>query len=265
MRRQTFKEKNESLFRALLIILGVFLVTLTVSMGVGIQNKIKEGRYIGQEIEAKNTITVSATGEVYAKPDLALTTFSVITEKKTVAEAMSENTNKMNAVINFLKDQGIEDKDLKTTSFNIYPRYEWQEKSEVPPYPQGRRVLVGYEVHQSLEVKIRDLDKVGEIIQGATEAGANQIGNLQFTIDQQDEFQKQAREQAIEEAKTKAQELASQLGVRLVRISNFSENDITPRYYGLEKAVAMGGEEEAQVESGENKIEVTVRITYEIN
>ncbi len=263
---KNLREKNKILFTGLLIILAVFLLALTVSTIVGIQNKIKEGKYIGQEIETKNTITVSDKGEVYAKPDLALTDFSVITEKKTVAEAMSENAEKMNAVIDFIKEQGVEDKDLKTTGFNIYPRYEWYGVTQF--YPQGRRVLVGYEVQQSLEVKIRDMEKIGDIIQGATDAGANQVGDLQFTIDNQDEFKKQARGQAIEKAKNKAEELASQLGVKLVRITNFSESGVIPYYYGFEKAVGMGGGEEApapEIETGENKIEITVSITYEIN
>jgi len=263
---KNLREKNKILFTGLLIILAVFLLALTVSTIVGIQNKIKEGKYIGQEIETKNTITVSDKGEVYAKPDLALTDFSVITEKKTVAEAMSENAEKMNAVIDFIKEQGVEDKDLKTVNFNIYPRYEWYDTIQF--YPQGKRVLVGYEVQQSLEVKIRDMEKIGDIIQGATDAGANQVGDLQFTIDNPDELKKQARGQAIEKAKNKAEELASQLGVKLVRITNFSESGVIPYYYGFEKAVGMGGGEEApapEIETGENKIEITVSITYEIN
>lgn len=263
---KSFREKRGPLFAVLLVILNVFLIALIISTAVGIQNKIKEGRYIGQEIEAKNTITVSATGEIYAKPDLALTTFSVVTEAKTVAEAMSENTKKINSVIDFVKAQGVEDKDLKTSSFNIYPRYEWYEGVQIPPYPQGKRVLVGYEVHQALQVKIRNMEKIGSIIQGATDAGANQVGDLQFTIDNQDELKKQARAEAIEKAKAKAKELASQLGVSLVRISNFSESALVPRYYGLEEAVGMGGGEEVpQIETGENKIEVTVTLTYEIH
>lgn len=249
---------KKNIITVLIIVAIVFLVSLIVWVNIDIQNKITE---------TENTITVSDTGEIYAKPDLALTTFSVITEAKTVAEALSKNTEKMNAVIDFVKGQGVEEKDLKTTSFNIYPRYEWyEEKAEIPPQPQGKRVLVGYEIRQSLEVKIRDLEKIGVIIEGATEAGANQVGDLQFTIDKEDELKKQAREQAIEKAKTKAEELASQLGVNLVRISNFSESSIVPRYYGLEKVAVPGaGEEAPQIEIGENKIEVTVTITYEIN
>ncbi|GAH49195.1 unnamed protein product [marine sediment metagenome] len=249
-------EKN--ITTALIVVAIVLLVSFTVWVSIDIQNKIQE---------TENTITVSDTGEIYAKPDLALTTFSVITEEKTVAEALSKNTEKMNAVIDFVKSQGVEDKDLKTTSFNIYPRYEWhEEKAEIPPQPSGERVLVGYEIRQSLEVKIRDLEKIGAIIEGATEAGANQVGDLQFTIDKEDELKKQAREQAIEKAKTKAKELASQLGVNLVRIADFQESSIVPRYYGLEKVAVPGaGEAIPQIEIGENKIEVTVTITYEIN
>ena len=77
----------------------LFLITLTVSTIVDVQNKIKQGRYIGEEIAIKNTITVSGTGEVYAKPDLSLITFSVRNESKTISVAIAENTEKMNAII----------------------------------------------------------------------------------------------------------------------------------------------------------------------
>jgi len=259
--------KSNNLLGILVRVLIVFLIVLIIFVIVDIANKIKEGRYIGQEIETKNTITVSDKGEIYAKPDLALTTFSVVTEAKTVAQAMSQNTEKMNAIIDEMKKQGVDEKDLKTISFNIYPRYEYRRTTEIIPYPPGTRVLVGYEVSQSLQVKIRDMTKIGQIIEGATEAGANQVGDLQFTIDKQDELKEQAREEAITKAKDKAKEIASQLGINLVRVTNFSETSIVPRYYGLEKAMALGGgEAEApEIETGENKIEVTVSITYEIN
>lgn len=262
-----FKEGKKTLFIAFIVLLNIFLAVLIVSTAVGIQNQIKEGRYIGQEIEAKNTITVSDTGEVYAKPDLALVSFSVKTEAKTVAQTMSENTEKMNKVIDFVKGEGVEEKDLKTTSFNIYPRYEWHKEVGIPPYPEGKRVLVGYEVTQRLQVKIRDMEKIGEIIEGATVAGANQVGDLQFTIDKQDELKAQARKQAIDKAKAKAEELASQLGVNLVRITNFTESSVIPRYIGFAEVPApvIGEAEVPQIEVGENKITVTVNITYEIN
>ena len=265
---KNLKEKKQ-LFVVLGIVLCLFLAALVVSTAVDVQNKIKEGRYIGREFEAQNTITISGEGEIYARPDLAIVDFSVVSEAKTVAQAMEDNTKKMNAVIEAAKKQGVEDKDLKTISFNISPRYEWyyQETCLYPPCPSGKRVLVGYEITQTLEVKIRDMTKIGGLIQGATDAGANQGGDLQFTVDKQDELKAEAREQAIEEAKTKANELASQLGVKLVRITNFQESGQIPVPYSMmkEAAAPMGGAETPQIETGQNKIVVTVSITYQID
>ncbi|HHE76908.1 MAG TPA: SIMPL domain-containing protein [Candidatus Parcubacteria bacterium] len=268
MDNQIFKNiegKNKTIFISLIAVLNIFLLALTVSTVVGIQNKVREGRYIGQDVEAKNTISVSGKGEVYVKPDLAVATFSVVTEKKTVAEAVNENAEKMNAVIDFMKQQGIKDRDLKTANFSIYPRYEWRKGADF--YPQGKRVLVGYEVNQSLQAKIRDMAKIGSILKGAADKGANSVGDLRFTVDEPEKVKSEARKRAIQEAKNKAEEIASQLGVRLVRITGFNESSVPPRYYGLEKsAVGMGGGEslQPQIETGENKIEVNVTITYEI-
>lgn len=250
-------KSNVFLLSQLLIILNILFIVLIISLGVDIFNKVR--------VESDNIISVSATGEAYASPDLALTTFSVVTEAETVDSAISQNAEKMNAVIDYVKSQGVQDKDLKTTSFNIYPRYEWYEKGTcIPPCPSGRRVLVGYEVRQSLQVKIRDLQNIGQIIQGATDKGVNQVSDLQFTIDNQDELKNQARAQAVEKAKAKAKTLASQLEVKLVRITSFSESAAFPRYYALEESMAKGGEA-PQIETGENKIEVTISITYEID
>jgi len=229
----------------------LLLLALVVSTVIGIGDKLNE---------TENTISVSGTGEIYAKPDLAITSFSVVKEAKTVAEALSANTENMNAVIQAMKDHGVEDKDLKTIRFNIYPRYEWTEKTYY--YPQGERKLVGYEVNQTLEVKIRDLEKTADILQSGADAGSNQVGNLQFTIENSDELKAQAREAAIDEAKEKAEVLANQLDVNLVGIANYSESRDGGIYYMDAKAESgIGG---AQIETGENKISVTVSITYKI-
>lgn len=249
-------KKSSAVFK---IIISVFLLSLTALVLIYAQAKLDQ---------STNTMSVMGNGEIYAKPDLALTSFSVITESKTVEVASTTNTTKMNTIIESMKALGIEEKDLKTTSFNIYPRYEWETDLSSSVWPQPRnRVLVGYEVTQSLQVKIRDLSKVGEIIESATDAGSNQVGSLQFTIDDEEGIKKQSRELAIKDAKAKAKDLSSQLGVRLVKIVNFSESSASPMYYGLEKASYDSAEEVSvpQIEAGENKIDVTVYITYQIN
>jgi hypothetical protein len=182
---------------------------------------------------------------------------------------MAENSEKMNAIIEALKEEGIEEKDLKTTVFRIYPRYEWYGDDEYY-YKEGQRVLVGYEITQTLEVKIRDMERIGEIIKIATDQGANQAGNISFTLDNEDAAKDEARSKAIEKAESKAQALADQLGVRLVRITNFTES-IAPVYraadYGWtespDSSAGLGGA--PSVETGESKISVSVQINYEIN
>ena len=250
-------------------ILSLFIFVLTVFVAVKIQNEIRIGRYIGQDIELKNTISITETGEVFAKPDLGIISFSVTNEAKTVDQAMTENTEKMNKVIEAVKDNGVEKKDIKTINFSIYPRYEW-ERSEIMIYsPSGERYLAGYEITQTIQVKIRDLAKIGDIVQAAADAGANQVGSLSFTIDDEDEVKKEAREQAIDKAKEKAREITRGLGVNLGKVVSFTESGYYP-YYPVydyaESAVAIGkGEETPQIEAGENRITVTVTVTYEIN
>lgn len=260
-------DTHSGIFKTISVLAAAFLFVLTASFAAGTFNKIKEWKYIGQGVEAKNIITVTDSGEIYAKPDLAITSFSVVTEAKTVAAAMAENTKKMNAIIAAIKGKGVEDKDLKTTYFNISPHYDYTDTSKVYPY-EGKRVLSGYDITQSLQVKIRDLEKVGEIIQAAVDNGSNQASDLQFTIDKEDELKKQAREEAINKAKVKAQDLAEELGVKLVRIVGFSDSGYFP-YYANEKMSAIpagmgGGDAVAQIQTGENKIQASVSITYEI-
>jgi len=240
--------KYNTVLITVVVVLSAFLV---VWLGTDINNKLSK---------SENVITVSASSEVYAKPDLALTVFSVVSEAKTVGEAVQDNAAKMNAVIASVKSQGVEDKDLKTTNFNISPRYEWDKEWR-------NRTLVGYEVNQSLQVKMRDLTKVGDIIQGASSAGANELGDLQFTIDNEDLLKEEARNKAIEEAKSKAKALSEKLGIKLVKIISFSESgDYPVPYYAAsaKEVSGMGGAVAPDIQTGENKISSTVSLTYQI-
>jgi hypothetical protein len=248
----------------------LFLLAATAFLVISGFNKAKEAKYIGQNPQSPDVITVSGTGDIYSKPDLALIDFSVVNQASTVGQAMQDNTDKMNKVIEAMKAKGVDPKDLKTTSFNISPQYQYvyPPLSEISlyPYPPGKRVLSGYEVNQSLEVKIRDLAKTGDIIQAATDSGANEVGSLVFTIENQDGVKQQARTQAINEAKNKAKELAGELGVKLVKITGFSENYYYPYDSMLnERGMAGGaGASAPSIQTGENKTSVTVSLTYEI-
>jgi hypothetical protein len=249
---------------AVLIALCAFLVMQTV-------NSIKENKYIGGQGVPQNIITVSGEGEVFANPDIATFTFGVDETGKTVKEAQTKVTNKVNPSLKAIKALGVEDKDIVTTNFNAYPKYEYgQSACPMNSYcPPGKQILVGYEVSETITVKVRKIDDAGKVIDAATSAGATNVSSLSFTIDDQDGLNQQARQKAIAKAKTKAQTLASDLGVSLVRIVSFSENGggyPVPMYMKADMAVGMGGVAESAptLPAGQNKVSSNVTITYEI-
>lgn len=217
------------------------------------------------------TISVAGEGEVLAKPDIGQFSFSVRAEGVDAATAQNSSAESINAIMDYLKDNGVEEKDIKTENYYLSPKYRYEERmclagSYCPP---GERVLDGYEVSQMVRVKVRDLDKAGDLISGVGEKGATDISNLQFTIDDESALKAEAREKAIADAKQKAEELADDLDVRLVRIINFWEDEgrYSP-YYG------MGGSEDMMMETkaavspsvptGENSVVSRINITYEI-
>jgi len=253
--------------RAVVIALAAF----SILAFVGVLKGLREYRFIGAGVSATNTIVVSGEGEVFAVPDIATFSLSVIEEAKEVEDAQTEATRKANEIIAYLKSVGVEERDIKTTNYNVYPRYEYRETSGSGIVrPGGERVLVGFEVSQSLTVKVRDTEKAGEILSGVGARGVSDISGLSFTIDDEDELKAEAREMAINDAKEKAEALARDLGVDLIRIVGFNEGgDYYPmplyaRAESLTFDSAGGGAVAPDLPVGENKIISNVTITYEI-
>src|SRR4030042_6533168 len=149
--------KYKKLVLFIVVLAAILLpVVLLINHAMDIASKIRAYPYIGADVTRMNAISFSGEGKVFTKPDIALVTLSVVTEGKNVSDVQSRNTQKINSVIDFLKKFGVEEKDIKTTNYNLYPRYSY----EPVKIPQ----IIGYEISQSLEVKIRNLDKVGEIL-----------------------------------------------------------------------------------------------------
>lgn len=246
-----------------LFILAVFLAVKTI-------NAIKEYGFIGSGVPAVNTITVSGEGEVFAVPEIAEFSFSVVEEKEIVAEAQEIAAQRINGIIAFLEKSNIKKTDIKTINYNVYPLYEYETKECLNNFcPPGERILKGFEVNQSISVKIRDTKKAGNILSGIGERGASNISGLDFMIDDEDELKRQARKEAIDEAREKAKELAKDLGVKLVRVVNFSESGSQPFFPRFDLAVETISKSGApalapEIPVGENKITSVVSITYEI-
>ncbi len=255
--------------RSVRIVLCVLAFVVIFFIAVKIAKDMKYYDYIGRDISSPNTISVSGKGEILAKADIANFTFSVIEESLNVSEAQQKAALKMNEIITFLTGNGVEDKDMKTTNYNISPRYEYIKSSEKIKAPtKNNRVLVGYEVNQGIGVKVRNIESVGTILGGIGALGASNVSGLSFSIDDEELLKEDARKLAIDDAKENAEILAGNLGVKLVRIINFSESGYFPIYrqkFSAE-AVSMDGIGGAapEIPTGENKIISQVNIIYEI-
>jgi hypothetical protein len=207
-----------------------------------------------------NTVSFNGEGKVVAKPDIGKINLSIVTDALTSKIAQDENSKKSKALTDYLKKESIDDKDIKTTGYNIYPQYRY------PPYG-GQPTITGYQVNQSMEIKVRDLDKVSNVLDGVVSAGANQVNGLSFEIDNPDALKAEARAKAIADAKKKANELKSQVGISLGKIVNFSENTggyPVPVYFDSQVKGMGGGGGGPEVPTGENEITVNVTITYQI-
>ena len=211
-------------------------------------------------VEKTTTFDVSAEGKTTAVPDIAEINLGIQAQKATVQEAQKEANEKINQITNELKKLGIKEEFIKTTRYNVYPNYNYQ---------NGQKIT-GYDVNISLRVKVKDFDKINQAIDAATKLGANQIGQLNFTIDDErlEELKMEARKEAIERAKKKAKEIARAGDLRLGRIVNISENVVSPfppiyprGTIGLGKIEEK--EETTQIQPGESEITISITLSYE--
>lgn len=255
------------------------VILLAVFLGVQVLSSLKNLSYIGKGVYPSNVISVNGTGEVMAVPDVASFSFSVVEEGKTVKDAQDKATKKINSILDAVRGMGIEDKDIQTTGYYSYPKYEYSQTvctMQYPNYcPPGKQVLNGYEVSQSVTVKVRDTEKAGDALTKVGELGAGNISGLDFVVDDIEDKRAEAREKAIADAKAKAEVLADSLGVNLSKVVNFYENGDGgyPVMYRAEaamdsKVMGMGGTAVSSpapsLPTGENKIVSNVSITYEI-
>jgi uncharacterized protein len=243
---------------------------------------------VGREVYPQSTIMVSGTGEAYAIPDIATFSFSVVETGTTVKQAQEKSDAKINKALAAVRDSGVADKDIKTTGYNVYPKYDYLSASCPQPAPlnyssgsagvsssavvycpPGKQVLTGYEVSQNITVKVRDTEKVGDLVTKIGAASVSNISGIEFTVDNREQYVAQARAAAITEARAKAKVLAGQLGVHLGIIISYSENGNYPIYYsasgkgGADMAVSSAAPV-AELPTGETKITSDVSITYEI-
>ena len=243
--------------------ISILLVSICLSIFLGVltRNTIKQHGFIGVTEEKRHSISISGEGEVIGIPDIAQLQLGLVTEKSTIDAAQEENTKTMNAVIERLKKNlKIDEKDIQTANYNMNPRYDWI---------KGKRDLKGYTVSQNLNLKIRDLSGITEVLKLAGEYNLNQVNSLTFSIDDPEKLKQEARVLALKNAKLKAQNLADIMGVKLGKVLSFSESaggsnyPVMRNFSMTDEAVGMGGGA-PNIEAGSTNIIIYASVEYEI-
>jgi uncharacterized protein YggE len=205
-------------------------------------------------------LSVNGSGQVSITPDIAYIYIGVHSEGTTASEAVDANKVQTSAVIDAIKAAGVDDKDINTTNFSIWPSQQYA--------PDGTVSGTIYMVDNTVYVIVRDLASLGDLLDSTISAGANTINSIQFDIADKTEAVKEARIKAVEDAKTQAQELADAAGVSLGALQNISFYDISPypvyEGKGGGGGVAYDAASAVPIQPGQLSITVSVSAVYEI-
>ncbi len=211
------------------------------------------------------TISVSGQGKMKYTPDIADVDVSLISKNVDPAKVQQESDAKMAQVVSYLKDQGIKEEDIKTTSYSLYPEYQQG------PNMTNTSVIVGYTLNQGVEFRCRDLSKVGTIVGGLSQAGANSVGGIRFSLsdEKMESLTLQAKQLGIQKAEAELASMKSVLGFRSARLVGVGTSVIYPQSYQASyKTLGMGGADAssapAPIQAGTGEITVPVSMTYEI-
>lgn len=206
------------------------------------------------------TMNVTGAGQVFLAPDIAYINIGVRSEEATASEAVTGNNRATQKVITALKKAGVDEKDIRTTNFSIWPNQQYS--------PMGEQLGISYVVDNSVFVTVRDLGALGDLIDAAVKAGANTVNSVQFNAEDKTDAVKTAREEAIKDAKVQAQELADAAGVKLGEIQSIEFYDSAPIPYLDSYGKGGGGgavaEASVPIQPGQLTLTVTVNVRYEI-
>lgn len=249
----------------------IILSTLAIAITVFVINE--------NQSNGENTISVTGTAEVSSAPDIATFSFTVQETADDAESGQKIINEKVSKILSGLATLNVAEKDIKTESYTIYPKYEWanvEKTREIAPdgtiyFPGNnqKQVQIGFDVQQNVQVKLRDLKSVPDALTLFAANGVENLNGPQFEIDDPESLQEEARLKAIDEAKEKAKRLAANLDVKLGKIVSFNENSYIPQPYMrggmmLAKSADMESDFAPELPVGENDISATVTITYKI-
>lgn len=251
--------KAVSIKNKFVIATTILLSLAMLTMAVLSLSSLTPVKAASEEQATKKTINVTGSGTVSVSPDIAYVTLGVITENKDAKAAQQENAKAMENVVALIKGAGIKGDDIKTVSYNMYPKYDYNKET-------GASGIIGYQVSNSVRVTVRDIDKAGSIMDMAADSGANMTSNISFGLSDSSKSYNEALKKALEAAKVKAETMAGVYGIKLTVPVTISETgSYNPIYTGISYAKAEMAADRAMtpVESGTMEIVANVSVVYE--
>ena len=210
--------------------------------------------------ELPRTITVSGQGKAAAPPDLATVNTGVSTTAPTAKEALSKNTDAMRRVMKVLKERNIADKDIQTSNFSVFPEYRRQPRgSNAPPE------IAGYRVTNQVQVRVRNLARLGEVLDALVQGGSNQVSGISFSIADPRSVMNDARKAAIDDARGRAELYAAATGTRIAKVISISEQAIRqPRPEMMRARAMMADAESVPIATGEQQVSASINVMYQL-
>jgi len=210
-----------------------------------------------QGTPAEGSIIVSGTGRVAVSPDVADLRLGVVVTRPTVDAARAEAASTMTAIIAALDTAGIERRDVRTSLVSVQPRYDYRD-GKAP-------LLTGYEISELVEVTVRDLERVGDVIDGTLAAGATRLDDLSFRVADPTAAEREARQRAMAEARARADVLAEAAGISVTGVVGIVEGGVAPPVplpRMKAERMMMAADVSTPVEAGTTEIAVSVTVTY---
>jgi uncharacterized protein YggE len=219
----------------------------------------EKSNHAGSPAMPPRTITVPGEGRIRIRPDIADLRVGISLTEQTVQAARTAGAVALQGILSRLRTLGVKDRDLQTSIVSMTPAYDYSDRN--PPR------LIGYALTNTVSVTIRDLDRVGDVIDGALTSGATTLDSISFRVADPAPAQKQARELAVADARARAETLAAAAGVEIAGVAAISEGGAEPPFqpYPAMRSVAFAAKDESTpVEAGMNEISVSVTVTFTI-
>ena len=213
--------------------------------------------------ELARTITVSGQGRAGTPPDMATIQTGVVTNAKTAVEALAANNQAMEALMKALKERNTDSKDMQTSGFSVYPEY-----ARLPPNARGgnrqTNQIIGYRVTNNVSVKVRNLARLGEILDALVQAGSNRVSGISFGIANTRPIANEARKNAIDDARGRAELYAQATGTKVGKVISISEQSIQPPRPMFQARMAMAESSPVPVATGEQEVTASINVMYEL-